>query len=101
MKFNISNAATKLNTAVGIAAGITIGVAVTLTAAVHIKRCIKDLLPSKKRKVEIHVFECHDDEGDKAPEDSESEANKTKTDDKPHLADWDDPLKELATKSKK
>ena len=78
MKFNISNAATKLNTAVGIAAGITIGVAVTLTAAVHIKRCIKDLFPSKKRKVEIHVFECHDDEGDKAPdEDSKPEVNET------------------------
>lgn len=60
MKFNISNMASKVNSAVSVAAGIAIGLAVTLTAAVHIKHCIKDLLPAKKRKVEIHVFECRD-----------------------------------------
>lgn len=58
MKFNISKVTSKVNSAVGVAAGLTIGIAITLTAAVHIKHCIKDLLPAKKRKVEIHVFEC-------------------------------------------
>lgn len=62
MKFNISNAASKVNSAVGTAAGIAIGLAITLTATVHIKHCIKDLLPAKKRKVEVHVFECYNDD---------------------------------------
>lgn len=58
MKFDISAMAHKANTAVGLAAGIFVGVAITLTAAVHIKHCLRDLLPHKKhRKIEVHVFE--------------------------------------------
>lgn len=61
MKLNISNMASKVNSAVGVAAGIAIGTAITLTAAVHIKHCLKDLLPHKKhRKVEVHVFEMNE-----------------------------------------
>ena len=81
MKFNVSNAASKVNSAVGIAAGITIGIAITLSAAVHIKRCIKDLLPAKKANdtVEIHVIRCSDkkDDGehsDTKPEDATTTA---------------------------
>lgn len=58
MKFDISAMAHKANTAVGLAAGITVGLAITLTAAVRIKHCLRDLLPHKKhRKVEVHIFE--------------------------------------------
>lgn len=76
MKINISNVASKVNSAVGVAAGIAIGLAVTLTATVHIKHCIKDLLPAKKRNVEIHVYECHDDE--EQPEASEAKPEEHK-----------------------
>lgn len=82
MKFNVSNVASKVNSAVGVAAGITIGIAITLSAAVHIKRCIQDLLPAKKSNdtVEIHVIRCSDkkDDGkqpDTKPEDAEMDAD--------------------------
>ena len=82
MKFNVSNMASKVNSAVGVAAGIAIGVAITLSAAVHIKRCIQDLLPAKKAgdTVEIHVIRCSDkkDDGkqsDTNPEDAAMDAD--------------------------
>ena len=91
MKFNISNVTSKVNSAVGIAASITIGLAITLTAAVQIKRCVKDLFPHKKhRKVEVHIFEMGEPcEEKEAPcEDGAKEANRAdfSTSEKPEEA---------------
>lgn len=87
MKFNVSNVASKVNSAVGVAAGITIGIAITLSAAVHIKRCIQDLLPAKKTNdtVEIHVIRCSDKKNDgERPEakDEDTESSNKATDEK-------------------
>lgn len=51
MKIKISDVPGKINKYVGIAASITIGIAITLTAAVHIKVCLKELKVNKKPKV--------------------------------------------------
>ena len=51
MKIKISDVPEKINKYVGIAASITIGIAITLTAAVHIKACLKELKVNKKPKV--------------------------------------------------
>ena len=62
LKPNFGKIGDGANKVIGVAAGIAVGLAITLSAAVHIKRCIKDLLPAKKHKVEIHVFECGGEE---------------------------------------
>ena len=84
MKFNVSNVASKVNSAVGVAAGITIGIAITLSAAVHIKRCIQDLLPAKKvgDTVEIHVIRCSDKKNDSEQSDTKPEDDAMDVDEK-------------------
>lgn len=64
MKINISDVPGKINKYVGIAASITIGIAITLTAAVHIKACLKELKVNKKPKIKkvVVIKESCDDE---------------------------------------
>ena len=64
MKIKISDVPGKINKYVGIAASITIGIAITLTAAVHIKACLKELKVNKKPKIKkvVIVKDSCDDE---------------------------------------
>lgn len=82
LKPNFGKIVDGANKAIGVAAGIAVGLAITLSATVHIKRCIKDLLPAKKRKVEIHVFECgseEDKDNVEQPKDCEVKSEKDET----------------------
>ena len=64
MKIKISDVPGKINKYVGIAASITIGIAITLTAAVYIKACLKELKVNKKPKIKkvVIVKDSCDDE---------------------------------------
>lgn len=58
MRFNPSNVANAMLKGISFTATFAIFAAIALTAGVHIKNCVKDLLPKKcKGKVEIHVIE--------------------------------------------
>lgn len=81
LKPNFGKIVDGANKAIGVAAGIAVGLAITLSAAVHIKRCVQDLLPAKKTNdtVEIHVIKCSDkkdtdEHSDTKPEDAATTA---------------------------
>lgn len=67
MRFNPSNVANGLVKGVSFVASLSLCTAIALTAAVHIKHCIHDLLPKKKHsgRVEIHVYEAEEREEQK------------------------------------
>lgn len=70
MRFNPSNIANGVIKGVSFAASLGIAAAIALTAAVHIKHCIHDLLPRKRHssKLEIHVYEAEEKMEPKTPE---------------------------------
>ena len=75
MKINISDLAGKVSKGVGFVAGIAVSLAITLTAVVHIKGCLKELKVHKKPRIKnvVIITDSCDSETPKDNDDAEQE----------------------------